>query len=205
MEKGGVTEEEYLKMISREGNEEAPTTLFSNSVLYFSDNLVALELFFETEDPPLVSDQVSKLALVIYTFTEASDLGFGDTFLFDKEIEYTIDTWGIDEEGESSNYKELQNTVDAIEPHAEEGTLLESMLFFCMDNWTVENALYHGRSKMSRSLIASQAGSEDEASGSKAQFSTIGDPCPRHGRIFQRSTHGRSHEWIIHVLFSTDA
>jgi hypothetical protein len=53
--------------------------------------------------------------LVIYAFTDASGVGFGDTFLFDKVIEYTIGTWGKDKEGESSNYKELRNMVDAIE------------------------------------------------------------------------------------------
>jgi hypothetical protein len=42
--------------------------------------------------------------------------------------------------------------VDAIQQHAEEGTLSELMLFFCMDNSTVESALYHERSKMSRML-----------------------------------------------------
>jgi hypothetical protein len=152
MEKGEVTEEEYCDMLSQDGDAEAPTTLFSDSVLRFTDDLGALELFFEIENPPLVSDRVSKLALVIYAFTDASGLGFGDTFLFDEDIEYTIGTWGIDEEGESSNYKELRNTVDAIERHAEDGKLTESMLFFCTDNSTVENALYHGRSKTSRTL-----------------------------------------------------
>jgi hypothetical protein len=53
----------------------------------------------------------------------------------------------VDEECESLNYKELRNTVDAIERHAGDGKLSESMLFFCTDNSMVENALFHGRSK----------------------------------------------------------
>jgi hypothetical protein len=80
-------------------------------------------------------------------------LGFGDTFLFDDDIEYTIGTWGEKEEGKSSNYKELRKTVDAIERHGEEGKLSDSMIFFCTDNSTVKNALYHGRSKTSRTLL----------------------------------------------------
>jgi hypothetical protein len=70
-------------------------------------------------------------------------LGLVTPFLFDEDIKYTIGTWGIDKEGEFSNYKELRNTVVAIEHHAKEGKL---------DNATVENALYHGRTKMSRTL-----------------------------------------------------
>jgi hypothetical protein len=68
--------------------------------------------------------------MVIYAFTDASGLGFGDTFLFDDDIEYTIGTWGEEEEGESSNYKELRNTVDVIERHGVEGKLSDSMIFF---------------------------------------------------------------------------
>jgi hypothetical protein len=36
--------------------------------------------------------------LVIYVFTDASGLGFGDTFVFGDTIEYVIETWGLDEE-----------------------------------------------------------------------------------------------------------
>jgi hypothetical protein len=77
--------------------------------------LKPFEKFFEIKEPPLVSDRVLRMMLVIYAFTYASGLGFGDTFLFDKDIEYTIGTWGGEEKGESSNYKELRNMVDAIE------------------------------------------------------------------------------------------
>jgi hypothetical protein len=152
MENQEITEEEYLDLMTRDGDDKAPAILLSDSVLRFEDDLKALEGFFEIEDPPLVSDRVSKLAMVVYAFTDASGLGFGDTFLFDDDIEYTIGTWGVDEECESSNYKELRNTVDAIERHSSEGKLSECMLFFCTDNSTVENALYHGRSKTSRTL-----------------------------------------------------
>jgi hypothetical protein len=38
------------------------------------------------------------LALVIYAFTDALGLGFGDTFLFGDEIKYVIGTWSSDKE-----------------------------------------------------------------------------------------------------------
>jgi hypothetical protein len=86
MEREEITEAEYEEMVARDGNEEAPEVLFSDE--RFSDNLIALESFFEIK--PLVLDRVSWLALVVYAFTDASGLGFGDTFLFDDDIEYTI-------------------------------------------------------------------------------------------------------------------
>jgi hypothetical protein len=92
-------------------------------VLYFPDDLGVLEMFFRIKEPPLVSDRVSQLMMVVYTFTDALGLGFGKTFLLDDDIEYTIRTWGEVEEGKSSNYKELRNTVDAIERHGKEGKL----------------------------------------------------------------------------------
>jgi hypothetical protein len=152
METDKITEDKCLEMLSRDGETTAPSTLFSSSVLQLADDLAALKMLFEIKEPPLVSDRVSRLALVVYRFTDASGLGFGDTFIFEDNIEYTIGTWGGDEECESLNYKELRNTVDAIECHTEEGNFDDSMLFFCTDNYTVENALYHGRSKTSRSL-----------------------------------------------------
>jgi hypothetical protein len=152
LESGELSEEEYCEMMEQEENDEAPDTIFSKSVERFADDLCALEMFFRIDEPPLVSDRVSRLLMVVYAFTDASGLGFGDTFLFDNDIEYTIGTWGGEEESQSSNYKELRNTVDAIERHGVDGKLSDSMVFFCTDNSTVENALYHGRSKTSRTL-----------------------------------------------------
>jgi hypothetical protein len=74
-------------MIEQEENDEAPDTLFSKSVKRFSDDLIALEMFFRIDEPPLVSDRVSQQTMVVYAFTDASGLGFGDTFLFDDDIE----------------------------------------------------------------------------------------------------------------------
>jgi hypothetical protein len=73
-------------MVPRDGDTEAPDTLDDKLVLQFRDGMAALELFFELKAPLLVSDRVSKLALVICAFTDASGLGFGDTFLFDEDI-----------------------------------------------------------------------------------------------------------------------
>jgi hypothetical protein len=147
-----ISEEMYFELMARSSEDEPPELLFAENVERFQDDLAALEQFFEIEEAPLVVDRVSRLVMVVYGFTDASGLGFGDTFLFDDKIEYVIGTWGSDEEKESSNYKELRNTVDSIERHAVEGKLTDSSLYFCTDNSTVKNELYHGRSKTSRLL-----------------------------------------------------
>ena len=74
--------------------------------------------------------------------------------MIDEAIKYTIGIWGADKELQSSNYWELQNTVDTTERQALDGKLHDSMIFFCTDNSTVENALFHGRSKESPTLHA---------------------------------------------------
>jgi hypothetical protein len=149
---GEITDDDYFKMMSRTTEGEAPDLVFDSLVTRFHDDLEAMELLLSKDSPPIITDRVSRVLLVIYAFTDASGLGFGDTFLMRGNIEYTIGVWGSAVEAESSNYRELRNTVDAIERHALDGKLSESMIFFCTDNSTVENALYHGRSRESRLL-----------------------------------------------------
>jgi hypothetical protein len=149
---GSVTEDTYLEMMGRSSGDEAPELIFDTLVTRFEDDLVALELLLDKDTPPVITDMVSRVLTVIYAFTDASGLGFGDTFLIKGDIEYTIGVWGSKEEAESSNYRELRNTVDAIERHALDGKLHEAAIYFCTDNSTVENALYHGRSRESKLL-----------------------------------------------------
>jgi hypothetical protein len=149
---GSLSEETYAEMIARSSGGDPPSLVYDSLVSRFQDDLAAMERLFAIATPPIISDRVTRFLTVIYAFTDASGLGFGDTFLIKGNIEYTIGIWGADEEAESSNYRELKNTVDAIERHALDGKLSESMIYFCTDNSTVENALYHGRSRESRLL-----------------------------------------------------
>jgi hypothetical protein len=145
---GTMDEDTYFKMMSCSTEGEAPEIVFDTLVKSFPDDLAALD----KDTPPVISDRVSRILTVIYAFTDASGLGFGDTFLIKGNIEYTIGVWGKKEAAQSSNYIELCNTMDAIERHAVDGKLEESAIYFCTNNSTMENALYHGRSKESRSL-----------------------------------------------------
>jgi hypothetical protein len=139
-------------MIARSSGDEPPDSVFDTLVTRFRDDLAALKRLLDKETPPIISDRVTHILTVIYAFTDASGLGFGDTFLIKGGIKYTIGVWGKKEEVESSNYWELSNTVDVIERHALDKKLQDSIIFFCTDNSTVEKVLYHGRSRESKLL-----------------------------------------------------
>jgi hypothetical protein len=147
-----MDEDTYVEMMARLSGGEVPNLVFDTLVTRFRDDLEALGLLVDKETPPVISDRVSRILTVIYAFMDASGLSFGDTFLIRGNIEFTIGIWGEKEEAQSSNYRKLCNTVDAIEQHALDGNLDQSIIYFCTDNSTVENALYHGRSKESRLL-----------------------------------------------------
>jgi hypothetical protein len=58
-----------------------------------------------------------------------------------------VGLWSLEEEEESSNYKELRNLVDAIREEARAWQLGDCELFMFMDNLTAEECFYQGNSK----------------------------------------------------------
>jgi hypothetical protein len=92
-------------------------------------DLAALTNIFEQADPPQIPVRVRKLVAVYYGFGDALGLGFGDSFLKANGIDYCVGVWGSDEEGDSSNCKDLKNCVGAIRQQAESGALTGSEFF----------------------------------------------------------------------------
>jgi hypothetical protein len=95
---GSLSDEAYLDLIARSSDNKAPALVFDTLVGCFKDDLAALERLLSKETPPIITDRVSCILTVVYTFTDASGLGFGDTFLIEGDIGYTIGIWGPDEE-----------------------------------------------------------------------------------------------------------
>lgn len=125
---------------------------FVEVLQHLRDNLIAFAVF--TEDPtlPIINDRSSKVRIVRYGFGDASGTGFGSTIQTKLGLKYSVGVWGSDEEGESSNFKELENVVTSIEEEARSGALSDAALFFFTDNATVEAALFKGNSS-SRKLF----------------------------------------------------
>jgi hypothetical protein len=75
---------------------------------------------------------------------------FGSAFQFDDGILYSYGIWGWDVEGDSSNYRELNNLITALEQHLVDGTLHGSEVFVFTNNTTTESAVYEGNTTSKR-------------------------------------------------------
>ena len=92
----------------------------------------------------------SMVYMIAYGFADASGGGFGSTIEREGEIKYRMGVWGKDEDSETSNWKEFENLVDALESEARDGGLKGSLVVLAVDNATVESCLYKGNSKSRR-------------------------------------------------------
>ena len=79
---------------------------------------------------------------IAYGFLDASGSGFGSTIAKENGITYRMGVWGRDEDSESSNWKEFQNVVEALEEESQTGSLKGSLVVLAVDNKTVEGCLY---------------------------------------------------------------
>ncbi len=62
-------------------------------------------------------------------------------------IRFRVGLWTVEEEEESSNYKELKNSVDTVSEEAGAGRLRDCEFFLFTDNSTAEGCFYRGNSK----------------------------------------------------------
>ena len=85
--------------------------------------------------------------MIAYGFADASGGGFGSTIERQDQMKYRMGVWGKGEDSESSNWKEFENLVDALESEAKDGGLKGSLVVLAVDNVTVESCLYKGNSK----------------------------------------------------------
>jgi hypothetical protein len=116
-------------------------------VTRFKDNLFAQSKLMSFKEPPLVILWTNIVFEIYHGFGDASGKGFGSTTLSSKGIKHRVGLWGSDDEGESSNWKEFENQVEALEHQAEEGNLTNAMfLFYFTDKSTVESCLHKGNS-----------------------------------------------------------
>jgi hypothetical protein len=149
LDTGAIAAEEFLAQLSGSDDhhhDEPPVRakLTGQVLARVEAGLATLTDIFEQADPPQIWVRVRKLVANYYGFEDASGLGFGDSFLMANGIDYCVGVWGSDEEGDSSNCKELKNCVGAMRRQAESGALIGSALFFFTDNAVAELAIYKG-------------------------------------------------------------
>jgi hypothetical protein len=147
---GNMIQDEIDNCLHKANYLTPPKTI--HPVPQLRDDAYALFEFFTGETPPVVQDRNKNVQVVRYGFGDASGTGFGSLVQTQAGIRYRVGVWGSDDEEESSNYKEFENIVNAIEEEINAGRLTDSVLFFFTDNSKVESALCKGNSK-SRKLF----------------------------------------------------
>jgi hypothetical protein len=109
-------------------------------------DLEALAEIFEPASPPLLSVRALDVYHIMYGFGDASGKGFGSTMLSAKGTRFRIGTWDADTEDESSNFREFENIVEALEAEEKDANMTGALIFIFTDNATVEAAVYKGNS-----------------------------------------------------------
>lgn len=111
------------------------------------EDLGVLIKMFASATPAIRSARSTKVAVALYGFGDASSAGFGASVLLPNNSIYVrYGMWGIDTDGQSSNYRELRNLVETVEAGITSGDLLNAELFLFTDNTTAEGAYYRGNS-----------------------------------------------------------
>jgi hypothetical protein len=59
-----------------------------------------------------------------------------------------VGLWSVEEEEESSNYKELRNLIDTVLEEVRAGRMRDCEFFLFTNNWTAEGCFYQGSSKL---------------------------------------------------------
>ena len=119
----------------------------------FADDLGALCTLTNGVTPPLRLVRPNRVSSVCYGFGDASGSGFGSTYSNAGEIVYRHGVWGLDDEGRSSNWRELTNLVESLELEARESRLQGWEMFLFMDNSTAESAFFRGTSLSERLFL----------------------------------------------------
>jgi hypothetical protein len=135
--------EEMIASAVEEGGDH-PEVLIATE--HFKQDLVGLGEILKPKFPPEVVVRSNAVLQVLYGYVDASGKIFGSTMLSNKGVRFWIGLWEKDVEDESSNWKEFENVVEALEEEGKHSYLDGTLLYFFTHNSTVESALYRGNS-----------------------------------------------------------
>jgi hypothetical protein len=127
-------------------SEDVP--IWVKAVPRFQADVSALLRLLQSDKPPLKRARCKKTAKVFYGFGDASGSGFGATIQIDDHIEFEYGQWCHEvTETKSSNWRELNNLVEALERSVNTHDMRGSEFFIFIDNSTAEAAFWKGTSK----------------------------------------------------------
>ena len=140
-----ISVDEALLLPKSNNNNDPPKNVTAVSRLI--DDVKVIESFLEPKIAPWRFVRGERLGVVQYGFGDAAKAGFGASFENrNGSLWYRLGVWGKDEEEESSNYRELNNLVEALEERGKNGMLGGMELFLFTDNSTAEATFYKGSS-----------------------------------------------------------
>jgi len=116
------------------------------------EDIFALTRLFSQSSPSERLIRGTAISEACYGFGDASKAGFGASWARTGGIKYRLGIWGKDEAENTSNWRELQNLVDALREESKDGGLKGVEVFLFTDNSTAESAFFNGSSK-SRKLF----------------------------------------------------
>ena len=126
---------------------DRPPPAFVKAVPRLYSQLKALERMFESNEPGLRLVRGTDIMQALYIFGDASGSGFGSSWNEDtQKIGYRFGVWGEDNDGKSSNYRELRNLVETLEKLGREGKLSGKEIFIFTDNMVSESIAAAGSS-----------------------------------------------------------
>jgi hypothetical protein len=109
-------------------------------------DILSLRRMLASNCPPVRYVRSQRLSVALYGFGDASGSGFGRTIGDAHQLKYSHGIWGRDDEGASSNFRELNNLVIALEEGMAEGYLENTELWVFTDNSTAESVFFKGHS-----------------------------------------------------------
>jgi hypothetical protein len=115
-----------------------------------SADVTALLTLFSSLTPTKCQVRPTHTSVVLYGFADASGQGFGSTLILNGRIHFCHGQWTPGYSDESSNFRELDNLISAIESAYHDGLLLNAKLFMFTDNFVAESAFYKGTSTSPR-------------------------------------------------------
>ena len=123
---------------------------FVKPVPRYRGDLKALKNLTESlEAPKRIVRSKKQILHVEYGFGDASGKGFGSTITLNGKILWRAGQWDPSYEEESSNLRELENIVRALEEYYEETGERDVELFMFTDNFVTECAFFNGTSRSS--------------------------------------------------------
>ena len=146
VERGLLTEEERDRMLDPPHFQDIPKPKSVAPSSQLKYDVLALSEMFSARTPPKFRVRTTKVLSILYGFCDASGSGFGSMVSGPNGIQYRVGLWKSDGEGESLNWREFENAVEACKKEFESGRLEGAELFLFTDNSTVEAALHKGNS-----------------------------------------------------------